>query len=176
MLVIDRVLGNRHEQQALAADCERAAKDGGLELVELSYQDAQRGRMRVTTGVGTELAVDLGRGIALRDGDVLYRSPDGSRIVVAAVQPAEALVIRLAREGTSQEMFELGIRLGHVLGNQHWPVRVEHGEVLVPVTVDRKVMETVLRTYGMDGLAHEFAPVEAGRLPAAMPPIPHDHD
>ena len=33
------------------------------------------------------------------------------------------------------------------LGNQHWPVAVHDGEVLVPVSLDRAVMETVLRTH-----------------------------
>ena len=39
------------------------------------------------------------------------------------------------------------VRLGHVLGNQHWPIASVDEAVLVPVTLDRAVMETVLRTH-----------------------------
>ena len=38
---------------------------------------------------------------------------------------------------------------GHVLGNQHWPVAVVGEQILVPVALDRAVMETVLRTHRM---------------------------
>jgi urease accessory protein UreE len=41
------------------------------------------------------------------------------------------------------------VRLGHVLGNQHWPVAVVGEQILVPVALDRAVMETVLRTHHM---------------------------
>ena len=45
------------------------------------------------------------------------------------------------------ERLRRAIRLGHVLGNQHWPVAVVGEQVLVPVTLDRAVMETVLKTH-----------------------------
>lgn len=173
MLVVERIAGNRNEDPALGAMCRRAAAAGVLEVARISFQDAQRGRMRVTTDAGTEIGVSIGRGAALRDGDVLCRSEE--RVVVVAVEPMEALVIRAGTGAPPDSLFELGVKLGHVLGNQHWPMRIESGRVLVPVTVDRRVMETVLRTHNVAGLEYEFAAVEPGEVPTAMPHIPHEH-
>ena len=47
------------------------------------------------------------------------------------------------------EQLQRAVRLGHVLGNQHWPVAVVGEQILVPVSLDRAVMETVLRTHHM---------------------------
>src|SRR4030081_1020717 len=93
MLVIEQVIGNRYDDQQLAEDCQRAAETGGLEHIHLSLDEAVRGRMRVTTDGGTEVGIAVGRDHALRDGDVLYRSDDGQRVVVVTMRAAETLVI-----------------------------------------------------------------------------------
>lgn len=175
MLIVDQVVGNRHEDAMLDLACERAAADGALEVVSLPFHDAQRGRMRLTTDAGTEVGVALDRGIGLRDGDVLYRNTDGTQIITVAVAPSEALSIRLVSGIDPDKLFELGVRVGHVLGNQHWPIRLSQGQVLIPVSVDRTVMETVLRTYGLDGIVWEFVEVPPDELPAAMPRSTHAH-
>ncbi|MGH3981761.1 MAG: hypothetical protein ACRDST_03470 [Pseudonocardiaceae bacterium] len=175
MLIVDQIVGNRHENSMLDRDCERAAADGALEVVSLPFHDAQRGRMRLTTDAGTEVGVALDRGIGLRDGDVLYCNPNGRQVITVAVAPSEALSIRLVSGIDSDKLFELGVRVGHVLGNQHWPIRLSEGRVLVPVSVNRTVMETVLRTYRLDGIDWEFVAVPPDELPAAMPRSTHTH-
>ena len=48
--------------------------------------------------------------------------------------------------------------LGHALGNQHWPAVVKGPRVYVPLTVDRKVMASVMRTHAFEGITYEFVP------------------
>lgn len=175
MLIVDHIVGNSHDDLTLATACEALARRGNLERVHLSLRDAQRGHMRVTTDAGTEIGIDLERGSVLRDGDVLYRSPDWSWIVVAVVEPVVALAVRPARHRTAGELFAIGVRLGHVLGNQHWPIRVELERVLVPITVDRKAVETLMTSYGLNGVEWEFVTVDPGQVPATMPPVTHEH-
>ncbi|MGH8900949.1 MAG: urease accessory protein UreE [Egibacteraceae bacterium] len=160
MIVVERILGNRHADPALAAVCDELERRGGLERVWLSCQAAQRGRMRVTTDAGTELGIALRRGSVLRDGDVLRL--DEHQIVAVAVQPVAELAIRPAPSLEARERFAVGVRLGHVLGNQHWSIRLEGDQVFVPVTVDHTVMETVMAAYGLDGLEREFVTVDPG--------------
>lgn len=174
MLVVKRSLGNIHTDAALAAEHSRIAAAGGLETVRLSQQDSQRRRLRVTTEQGTEIGIDLS-GETLRDGDVLFLSPNHDRMIMVRVEPAEALRIRLRAEVSGEALFALGVRLGHLLGNQHWPVRVKGWHVLVPVTVDQHVMAKVLQASGLEELAYEFVPVEPGELPDAMPLLEHHH-
>lgn len=174
MLVVRQVVGNINSDATLAAAYTTVAAAGSLETVHLSQHDAQRRRLRVTTDGGTEVGIDISGG-PLREGDVLFLSPDGRRMIVVRVEPAEALRIRLGPGVSGEALFELGVRLGHVLGNQHWPVRVEGRQVLVPVTVDRRVMEKVLQTYGVEKVTYDFVPVQPGQLPYAMPPVEHYH-
>ena len=51
-------------------------------------------------------------------------------------------------------MFELG----HALGNQHWPAVVKGTRVFVPLTVDRKVMSSVMKTHALPGIRYDFMP------------------
>src|SRR5258705_13522815 len=50
------------------------------------------------------------------------------------------------------------VELGHALGNQHWPALVKGTRVFVPLTVDRKVMASVMKTHRFENLRYEFVP------------------
>ena len=50
------------------------------------------------------------------------------------------------------------VELGHAMGNQHWPALVKDNAVYVPLTVDRKVMASVMNTHRFEGIRYEFVP------------------
>jgi urease accessory protein len=50
------------------------------------------------------------------------------------------------------------VELGHAMGNQHWPALVKGNLVYVPLTVDRKVMASVMDTHRFEGIRYEFIP------------------
>ncbi len=66
------------------------------------------------------------------------------------------------------------MELGHAIGNQLWPAVVKGTKVYVPLTVDKKVMLSVMETHNIDNITYEFqegkdiipflAPVELRRL------------
>ena len=55
-------------------------------------------------------------------------------------------------------MMQTCIELGHALGNQHWPAHVKGTRVFVPLTVDRKVMASVMNTHRFEDIHYEFVP------------------
>jgi urease accessory protein len=59
-------------------------------------------------------------------------------------------------DATSSEAIHRAVELGHALGNQHWPAVVKNLRVYVPLTVDRKVMDSVMRTHRLEGITWEF--------------------
>ena len=60
------------------------------------------------------------------------------------------------------------IELGHALGNQHWPALVKGARVFVPLTVDHKVMASVMKTHRFEGIRYEFVARQRNRaLPRA---------
>ena len=50
------------------------------------------------------------------------------------------------------------VELGHAMGNQHWPALVKGNSVYVPLTVDRKVMDSVMNTHRFEDIRYEFVP------------------
>ncbi len=177
MIVVEAVLGNLGEDARLRDLHRRWQAEGRVETVALTPLDAQKGRLRIQTDKGTPLGLSLGRGTALRDGDVLHLDEAQARMIVAQLMPEEVLVITV-KPAAAEEFLRVAVRLGHVLGNQHWPVKVEGLSVYVPVSVDRQVMETVLKTYGLQGITYRFEDASVGAIPRIVPhdhPHPHGH-
>ncbi len=178
MIVVEQILGNVGEDARLRDLYRQRQAAGCVETVELTPLEAQKGRVRTQTDKGTLLGMSLGRGTVLRDGDVLYLNESEGRIIVARLKPEEILVITVKPAASAAELLRVAMQLGHVLGNQHWPMKIDGMSVFVPVSVDRKVMETVLRTYGLQGIEYRFQEGSVGAIPRVVPhehPHPHGH-
>ena len=157
MLLIEKVLGNVNDPEWTA----RLGK-GTVEPLALDHWEAQKNRFRKKTASGVEVAVSLDRGAFLRSGDVLLWDEAAARGVVAQISLRDVMIIHL--DPLSLQSPEVALRtcveLGHALGNQHWPALVKGTRVFVPLTVDRKVMASVMNTHRFEGIRYEFAPGE----------------
>lgn len=154
---VERVLGN-------AADASWAARLAGadVDVLELSQWDAQKNRLRRKTVSGRTVGISLERGQALRDGDVLAWDEGTRRAVLCRVRLCP--VMRISLDGLADlprdEALASALRLGHALGNQHWPAVVRDGAVYVPVATDVRVTEAVMDTHAVKGTAFTFLPGE----------------
>ena len=155
MIIIEKILGN-------VGDPEWAARlgTGTVEPLALDHWEAQKNRFRKKTAGGTEVAVSLDRGAFLRDGDVLLWDEPQRRAVVARISLRDVMVIHLDElAALSPEIAaRTCVELGHALGNQHWPALVKGTRVFVPLTVDRKVMASVMNTHRFEDIRYEFVP------------------
>ena len=155
MNLVEAVLGN-------AADPEWAPRLVGaaIDPLELDHWEAQKNRFRKKTAGGVELAVSLDRGSFMRDGDILLWDATATRAVVARISLRDVMIIHLddLSEATPGIVMRTCVELGHALGNQHWPALVKGTRVYVPLTVDRKVMNSVMKTHRFEGIRHEFVP------------------
>jgi len=155
VILIETVLGN-------LSDAQWAARLSGatVEALELDHWEAQKNRFRKKTSAGTEIAVSLDRGTFMRDGDILLWDDKGARAVVARISMRDVMVFHL--DGltglTAVDAMRTCVELGHALGNQHWPALVKGDRVYVPLTIDRKVMESVMRTHRFEDIRWEFVP------------------
>lgn len=131
-----------------------------LDPLLLDQWQAQKNRFRLRSIGGIEVAVALERNTHLRDGDILILDEETKTAVIVSIDLQDVLVIDLSLvlnenpESLAQTCFELG----HALGNQHWPSVVKNTKVYVPLTVDRRVMASVLRTHAFPGITFEFHP------------------
>lgn len=182
MIIIEGIVGNSNEPQW------RSRLDGAeIDLLLLDQWEAQKSRLRKATSGDVELALSLDRNTHLHDGDILAWSEPDRRAIVARITLKEVMIIDLAEvigeptEIMARTMFELG----HALGNQHWPAVIKGTHVYVPLTVDRKVMASVMKTHALPGVQYTFipgaevipylAPHEARRLFGGASETPHPH-
>ncbi|QRM27746.1 urease accessory protein UreE [Microvirga sp. VF16] len=155
MVIIEAVLGN-------ISDPDWAARLAEVEVdvLHLDQWEAQKSRFRKNTKMGVELAVSLNRGTNIRDGDVLLWDPKAPAAVIARIELREVMIVHLDElmRVSPEEAMRTCIELGHAMGNQHWPALVKGSVVYVPLTVDRKVMASVMKTHAFEHINYEFTP------------------
>jgi urease accessory protein len=182
MILVESVLGNRNDPSW------KARLEGArVDVLQLDQWQAQKNRFRRKTESGLEVAVSLERNTHLHDGDILLWDDVARSAIVVCIKLQDVLVVRL--EGVIDQKPETLARtcveLGHALGNQHWPAVVKGSSVYVPLTVDRKVMASVMKTHAFTGITYDFqpgaevipylAPHEARRLFGGADSTPHSH-
>lgn len=190
MIRIEHIRGNVHHGF-------RIPPQATVEELWLTPWEAQRRRLRKRTAGGRDLAIALDPAGELADGDVLYAEPDAT--VIVRRQAGEVVVFRLESAPEPATVAINAVRLGHVLGNQHWPVRLPSAagddpacaetieaaivEIVVPLSLDRRVVEAVIRAHRLEGVTYAFRPAtpgEATGTPAlgfpAQAPAPHTDD
>ena len=136
------------------------AEGAEIEYIDLDQWTAQKSRFVVRSDRDNEYAVALKRHSQLLGGDIIDYRPDEPRIVAIRIRLNDVLVIDLG-ELAAQEptrIIHTAVELGHAIGNQHWPAVVKGTRVFVPLTVDKKVMESVMRTHHIEGITFSFQP------------------
>ena len=153
MDVITEVIGNIHQPEwaARVDDCH-------IETVFLDQWTAQKSRFLAKGDHGNEYPVALTRGSRIADGDIIAYDPEASRAAVLRLDLNNVLVIDLSKLSSlsPEDIIRVSVELGHAIGNQLWPAVVKGTKVYVPLTVDKKVMLSVMETHNIDNITYEF--------------------
>lgn len=182
MVRVNAILGNLS-----SPEWAHRAESSELCYIELDGWMAQRSRFVAKSTDGEEFAISLGRNVRLRDGDVVAYDGEAGRMTVVRLKLSDLLVIdlgTLARQGVDVAM-RSSVELGHALGNQHWAAVVRGTKVYVPMVVDRKVMESVMKSHHFEHIFYSFrpanqiipylSPYEVRRLLGTHPEAEHHH-
>ncbi len=182
MIIIDQILGN-----AEAPEWRTRLAGAAIDWLMLDQWEAQKSRLRKRTAGEVELALSLDRNTHLHDGDILVWDEAARQAILARIELKEVMVVDLSDvlAGDKESLLPTVFELGHALGNQHWPAVVKGSRVFVPLTVDRKVMSSVMKTHNLAGVRYDFAPGaevipymaphEARRLFGGAGSTPHSH-
>lgn len=154
MTVYTEVIGN------VNTDPDWAHRLEGIdtEYVVLDQWTAQKSRFLGKATDGKEYAVALKRHTQVKDGDIILFDPEDKKAVVLKIELNPVLVIDLSgiADCGRDTVIRVSLELGHAIGNQHWPAVVKATKVYVPLTVDKKVMLSVLETHNIEGITYEF--------------------
>jgi urease accessory protein len=153
VIIIEGILGNSRDPE-----WHQRLSVAKIDLFEVDQWQAQKSRFRKTTVNDTELAISLDRGTHIHDGDVLHWDIQTATAIVARIELRDVMIVRLDSlvRGASETAMRTCVELGHAMGNQHWPALVKDNVVYVPLVIDRKVMESVMRTHRFEGIRFEF--------------------
>lgn len=184
MTVYNQVIGNMN----LSPEWKEKLANAEIDYVFLDQWTAQKSRFLGKGVSGKEYPIALARHSQIVDGDVIDFDPKTNKAVVLKIELSPVLVIDLINLiGTKPEdIIRISVELGHAIGNQHWPAVVKGTKVFVPLTVDKKVMMSVMETHHIEGIKYEFqkgveiipylAPHEIRRLFGGAGHESHSHE
>lgn len=183
MKIYQEIIGNLHSPEWAAR-----AKEARTEYLDLDQWTAQKSRFVARSDRSNEYAVALRRHTQIADGDILEYAPGEGRLVAVRIRLSDVLVADLSALAAEspERMIRTAVEFGHAVGNQHWPAVVKGMQVYIPLTVDRKVMQSVMRTHRLEHIVFEFrpgseiipylAPHETRRLFGGTGPDSHVHE
>lgn len=183
MTVYSEILGNINRDPEWKAKMHEVETD----YIFLDQWTAQKSRFLAKGVSGEEYPVALKRHTQIVDGDVILYDSEGKKGAVLRIELNPVLVIDLKSLSNSspEEIIRRCVELGHAIGNQHWPAVVKGTKVYVPLTVDKKVMLSVMETHHLEGVEYEFqkgqeiipylAPHEVRRLFGGAGHESHEH-
>ena len=154
MKVYSEVLGNMNRD----AEWKSKLENSEIDYIFLDQWTAQKSRFLAKGASGTEYPVALRRHTPVADGDIIDYNPETGKAVVLRIELSPVLVIDLdaLADKDHETIIRRSVELGHAIGNQHWPAVVKGTKVYVPLTVDKKVMLSVMETHNLEGISYEF--------------------
>ena len=156
MIVIESVLGNIDDPEWI----ERLSR-AHVDAVSVEQWEAQKSRFRKTTAKGTEFAISLERGTYIRDGDVLLWDAQAAQPSSRRIDLRDVMIVSSGRAHTPRA--RCGDAYMRRTGSCDWATSTGRRwlraiVVYVPLTVDRKVMASVMNTHRLEGIRYEFLP------------------
>ncbi len=144
-MIIKETLGN------LTTDAEKYASYT-IDKLHLEQWEATKSRIKKLSHLGTEVAISLDRGNHLHNKDILFVDDEKKVVIIVDILLKNVLKITLPENITLETLF----KLGHALGNQHWPAILQGKFVYVPLYVAEGIMRSMLRTHNFTDMDIEF--------------------
>jgi urease accessory protein len=134
MLTVTSVAGNIFADRRLAEKY-RCVKAAGLcERLAISRMEMEKLRLRRTTDRGTDVGLVLESDKRLCHGDVLA----AEKFIVVEQLPEKVVSISI-KKSNAEKMVGLAAQIGHVIGNRHRPIAVDHGSISFPIQAESEV-------------------------------------
>lgn len=134
MLSVTSVAGNIADRR-LVAKYRRAKAAGKCEQLSVSRTEMERIRLRRRTDRGTDIGLVLEPGSRLHHGDLLAAK---EKFIVVEQLPEKVVSISIKKDST-EKMVALAALIGHIIGNRHRPIAVDHDTISFPVQAESEV-------------------------------------
>jgi urease accessory protein len=112
-------------------------KKDSVEKIQVSRLEADRTRIRKLSNKGTDLALTMEPGSHIKDGDIVLLTEE--KMVIAKRESENVVIISLKNDISTQQILETAIKLGHIIGNMHRPIKVTNNRVYFPIQSDSEI-------------------------------------
>jgi urease accessory protein len=137
MIHINKILGNIHSDSDLQEKYQDMMKKNRVEKIQVSRLEAERIRIRKVSDKGTDLALTLNPGSHICDGDIVFLEEE--RMVIARRESENVAIISINNDISAEQILDTAIKLGHIIGNMHRPIRVINNKVYFPIQSDSEI-------------------------------------
>jgi urease accessory protein len=145
MEVAQTYLGNINDKPELS---ELLKSENYLE-VYLQPSDRHKGRIHTHTHTGVAIGIIKTRDRPLQSGDV-FKTESGIFLLIY-LQTQELLVLDFSALETNIIPTKL-VYLGHILGNQHYPITIQNNKIYVQLVTEPKIIENTIKNLHIPGL------------------------
>jgi len=140
-IVADEYLGNINEDRDIAIDVSQAEQQNTCLTVAIERKDCGKGRIFTHTAANQPVGIVKSRSWRLREGDVLRSQ--SQQLVLVRLQKQPVIALQFERKARNSPVDLL--RLGHIIGNRHWPVTIKGETLYVEVAANADVIEATIR-------------------------------
>lgn len=137
MIHINKIVGNINSDSDLHEKHQYMMKKDKVEEIQLSRLEADRIRVRKFSNKGTDLALTMIPGSHINDGDVVLLTEE--KMVIVKRESENVAIISLNNDISGKQILETAIKLGHIIGNMHRPIKVTNNKVYFPIQSDSEV-------------------------------------
>ncbi len=137
MIHINKIIGNIKSDSDLHERYQTMMKNNKVEKIQISRLEADRTRIRKLSNKGTDLALTMEPSSHINDGDVVLLTEE--KMIIAKRESENVVIISLNNDISSQQVLEIAIKLGHIIGNMHRPIRVTNNKVYFPIQSDSEI-------------------------------------
>lgn len=151
-------LGNITQDTLLAEKVARRRESDGLLEVNLELSDRYKGRILTHSTSGVAIGIVKSRELQLRAGDVFQT--DGDNLLLVHLKGETVMVLQFTTAIESHSAMQL-VRLGHLLGNHHYPIKIEEAKIYVRLNSEHKLIERAIEDLNLTGLSINWERVDS---------------
>jgi urease accessory protein len=137
LIHINKIVGNINSDSNLHEKYEDMMKKDKVEKIQLSRLEADRTRIRKLSNKGTDLALTMEPGSHINEGDVLLLTDE--KMIIVKRESENVAIISLNNDVSAKQFMETAIKLGHIIGNMHRPIKVTNNKVYFPIQSDSEI-------------------------------------
>jgi urease accessory protein len=137
MITVDSVLGNINNDKTFEEKYDEMSARKVSETIKISRLESQRVRMRKLSDKGTDVALTLQPGTRLKHGDVIILTEN--KMVVVGKEPEDVVMIQIRNNIHEADIVEITVRIGHIIGNLHKPIKLDGNKIYFPIQADTEL-------------------------------------